>query len=71
VASGIYTVLGTVPPVLGGPEVTKLLTQGAEQVVGAKFAVEADPFKAADLIEQHINHKRVELGLPVAELVAA
>lgn len=71
VASGIYTVLGTIPPVLGGPAVTQLLTEGAEGVVGAKFAVEVDPFKAADLIEQHINHKRVNLGLPVAEKAAA
>jgi len=63
VASGIFTVLGTVPPVLGSPEVTKLLTEDAEELVGAKFAVETDPFKAADLIEQHILAKRAELGI--------
>ncbi len=67
VASGIFTVLGTVPPVLGSRAVTDLLTAGAEQVVGGKFAVETDPFKAADLIEQHINRKRAALGLPVTE----
>lgn len=71
VSSGIYTVLGTVPQVLGSPEVTKLLTETAEAVVGGKFAVETDPFKAAGLMVQHIDRKRVELGLPVAELVPA
>ena len=63
VASGIFTVLGTVPPVLGGPAVTKLLTAGAEGVVGAKFAVEPDPFKAAQLIVDHIAAKRAALGI--------
>jgi anaerobic carbon-monoxide dehydrogenase catalytic subunit len=65
VASGVYTVLGVVPPVLGGPAVTDLLVKGAEGVVGGKFGVESDPFKAADLMEAHINAKRVGLGLPV------
>ena len=64
VASGVYTVLGVVPPVLGGPAVTDLLVKGAEGVVGGKFGVESDPFKAADLIEAHITAKRVGLGLP-------
>ncbi|NMB90855.1 MAG: anaerobic carbon-monoxide dehydrogenase catalytic subunit [Chloroflexi bacterium] len=64
VASGVYTVLGVVPPVLGGPAVTDLLVKGAEGVVGGKFGVESDPFKAADLIEAHINAKRTGLGLP-------
>lgn len=65
VASGVFTVLGVMPPVLGGPAVTDLLVNGAEGVVGGKFAVEPDPFKAADLIEAHIDKKRVNLGLPV------
>jgi carbon-monoxide dehydrogenase catalytic subunit len=68
VSSGIYTVLGTVPPVLGGPQVTQLLADGAEAVVGAKFAVEGDPFKAADLIERRIEEKRLALGLPAAAM---
>ncbi|RME31971.1 MAG: anaerobic carbon-monoxide dehydrogenase catalytic subunit [Thermoflexia bacterium] len=63
VASGIFTVLGTVPPVLGSPNVTQLLTAGAEGVVGGKFAVEPDPFKAAKLITDHIAAKRAALGL--------
>lgn len=63
VASGIFTVLGVAPPVLGGPAVTQLLTDGAEGVVGARFAVEPDPVKAAGLIVQHIATKRAGLGL--------
>ncbi len=63
VASGIYTVLGVAPPVLGGPAVTELLTAGAEGVIGAKFAVEPDPVKASNLILQHIEQKRRALGL--------
>ena len=71
VSSGIYTVLGTVPQVLGSPQVTKLLTETAEQVIGGKFAVETDPVKAAGLMVQHIDRKRVDLGLPVSELAPA
>ena len=63
VSSGIFTVLGTIPPVLGGPEVAKLLTAGAEGVVGARFAVEPDPFKAAQLIADHVAEKRAGLGI--------
>jgi hypothetical protein len=58
VASGIYTVLGIAPPVLGGPAVTQLLTDGAEGVIGARFAVEPDPVKAAGLIMEHVRAKR-------------
>jgi carbon-monoxide dehydrogenase catalytic subunit len=71
VSSGIFTVLGTVPQVLGSPQVTQLLTETAEQVIGGKFAVETDPVKAAGLMVQHIDRKRVDLGLPVPELTPA
>ena len=63
VSSGIYTVLGVAPPVLGSPAVTQLLTDGAEGVIGAKFAVEPDPVKASELILQHIQKKRAALGI--------
>lgn len=63
VASGIYTVLGVVPPVLGSKNVVELLTNGAEGVVGGKFAVEPDPFKAAQLILDHVAAKRRALGI--------
>ncbi len=65
VASGVFTVLGPMPPVTGSMNVVKLLTQGLNDVVGAAFAVEPDPEKAAKLIVEHINAKRKALGLPV------
>ncbi|MFW6136319.1 MAG: anaerobic carbon-monoxide dehydrogenase catalytic subunit [Chloroflexota bacterium] len=67
VSSGIYTVLGTVPQVLGSPNVTKLLTEGAEGVIGATFAVEPDPAKAAVLMRRRIEEKRQGLGLPFVD----
>lgn len=63
VSSGIFTVLGTVPPVLGSAAVTELLTTGAKEVIGATFAVEPDPFQAAQLMISHIEDKRAALGL--------
>jgi len=63
VSSGVFTVLGTVPQVLGSKAVTELLTQGANDVVGAAFAVEVDPFKAAQLMIDHIEEKRTALGI--------
>ncbi len=63
VGSGVFTVLGTVPPVLGSSAVAALLTAGAKDVVGASFAVEPDPFKAAALMIDHIDSQRKKLGL--------
>ena len=63
VASGIYTVLGVQPAIFGSPNVVSLLASGLDDVVGAKFAVEADPEKAALLIRKHIEAKREALGL--------
>jgi carbon-monoxide dehydrogenase catalytic subunit len=67
VASGIYTVLGTAPPVFGSPNVVKLLTEGLEGVFGATFAVEPDPNRAAVLIRRHIEKKRLGLGVPAID----
>jgi carbon-monoxide dehydrogenase catalytic subunit len=64
VASGIYTVLGPMPPITGSMNVVKLATEGLTEVVGACLAVEPDPEKAAILIRQHIEKKRAGLGLP-------
>jgi anaerobic carbon-monoxide dehydrogenase catalytic subunit len=63
VSSGVFTVLGTVPQVLGSPLVTEVLTKSANDVVGAAFAVEPDPFKAAQLMVNHIEEKRAALGI--------
>jgi carbon-monoxide dehydrogenase catalytic subunit len=67
VTSGIYTVLGTAPPIFGSANVVKLLTEGLEDVFGATFAVEPDPNRAATLIRRHIERKRADLGLPSAD----
>jgi carbon-monoxide dehydrogenase catalytic subunit len=63
VASGVFTHLGPLPPVAGSPNVVKLLTEGLNDVVGAAFAVEPDPEKAAQLLITHIERKRQALGL--------
>jgi carbon-monoxide dehydrogenase catalytic subunit len=63
VASGIYTVLGPTPPVAGSTNVTSLLTEGLEDVLGASFAVEPDPEEAARLILGRIESRRKGLGL--------
>jgi carbon-monoxide dehydrogenase catalytic subunit len=63
VASGIFTVLGPAPPVLGSKAVTDLLLNGLDGPLGAGFAVEPDPVKAAALISRHIENKRRGLGL--------
>ncbi|MBU2567892.1 MAG: anaerobic carbon-monoxide dehydrogenase catalytic subunit [Elusimicrobia bacterium] len=63
VASGIYTVLGIPFPILGGKEITEFVTKGLENIVGANFAFESDPIKAAELIIKHLNKKREALKL--------
>ncbi len=63
VASGVFTVFGSPLPVLGSKNVTDFLTREIEEVVGGKWAFEADPKKAAHLMIEHINKKRVALKL--------
>ena len=63
VASGVYTVLGPMPPITGSTNVVSLLTEGLTDLVGASFAVEPDPEKAAVLIRRHIEERRGKLGL--------
>jgi len=68
VASGVYTVLGPMPPITGSMNVVKLLTKGLNDVIGASFAVEPDPEKASVLIRRHIEEKREKLGLSFLEV---
>jgi carbon-monoxide dehydrogenase catalytic subunit len=63
VASGIFTVLGVTPPVLGSKNVTELLLKGLTGPLGACFAVQPDPKEAAGLMIRHIEEKRRGLGL--------
>jgi carbon-monoxide dehydrogenase catalytic subunit len=68
VASGVTTVLGPMPPITGSMNIVKLLTEGLNDVVGATFAVEPDPEKAAVLMRRHIEQKRAKLGLQYLEV---
>ncbi|MGQ9687546.1 MAG: anaerobic carbon-monoxide dehydrogenase catalytic subunit [Desulfobaccales bacterium] len=63
VGSGIFTVLGVTPPVLGSKKVTELLLQSLNDHLGACFAVQPDPMEAAGLMIRHIEAKRRQLGL--------
>jgi carbon-monoxide dehydrogenase catalytic subunit len=63
VGSGVSTVLGVSPRVQGSPKVSKLLTEGIEGKMNARFWVEADPRKAAALLYDHIEAKRLALGM--------
>ncbi len=64
----VFTHLGPMPPVTGSMNVVKLLTEGLEDVVGATFAVEADPQKASRILIRHIEKKRKELRLDAREV---
>lgn len=68
VASGVTTVLGPMPPITGSMNIVKLLTEGLNDVVGATFAVEPDPEKAAVFLRRHIEQKRARLGLSHIEV---
>jgi len=63
VASGVTTHLGPMPPITGSMNVVNLLTSGLKDVVGATFAVEPDPEKAAVFLRKTIEGKRKALGL--------
>jgi len=63
VGSGIPVHLWPLPPILGGPEVTKILTEGAKDVLGGWFFVEEDPVATADRMEQIIMERRTGLGI--------
>jgi len=68
VASGITTFLGVEPAIFGSPNVVDLLADKLDGVVGAHFAVEPDPERAAAAIRRHIEAKRKALGLDAREL---
>jgi carbon-monoxide dehydrogenase catalytic subunit len=63
VASGLPVHLWPVPPILGSPAVTKILTESARDLLGGYFFVEEDPLATADRMEAIIMEKRVGLGL--------
>ena len=63
VASGVFTVLGLPLKLFGSPNVVNLLTEGLNGLINAAFAVEPDPVKAADILEEVIEKKRKGLGI--------
>ncbi|MCL6478214.1 MAG: anaerobic carbon-monoxide dehydrogenase catalytic subunit [Peptococcaceae bacterium] len=63
VACGLPVHLGIVPPVLGSPLVTQLLTAGVKDLLGGYFIVETDPVKAAQAIFAALQQRRQGLGL--------
>ncbi len=64
VASGVTTWMGVGSPVLGCPEVTKLITDGWREKVGAALYFEPDHKKAVAEAIAHIDAKRKALKLP-------
>ena len=63
VAAGLPTHLGLVPPVLGSPTVTGVLTSAIKGLFGGWFIVEPDPRKAAAALLAAISERRQGLGL--------
>ncbi len=63
VASGVSVHLWPMPPIAGGPQVTKILTETAAEVFGGAFFVEEEPLKAAEKMAEIIAEKRLALGL--------
>jgi carbon-monoxide dehydrogenase catalytic subunit len=63
VGSGVSTVLGVSPRIQGSPKVSRLLTEGIEDKMNARFWVEPEPRKAAALLFDHIEQKRKALGM--------
>ncbi len=64
VGSGIFTVFGKPLPVLGSKALTDFLCgPELEDLVGARWAFEEDPIKAANLMMDHIDRKRAALKL--------
>lgn len=69
-AFGLYTHLSPTPPITGGPDLVRLLTEDLEGLTGGKVALGDDPSEAADGIEEHILKKRARLGFD-AEVYAS
>lgn len=64
VASGVYTVFGSLPfATLGSANLTEYLTKGIEKDVGGRFEFCDDPKKMAELMIGHIDRKRKSLNL--------
>lgn len=65
VTIGLPVHVGVMLPVLGGPTVTKVLTDKVKDLTGGYFIVELEPDKAAEKILAAIDERRKGLGLSV------
>ncbi|ERM92236.1 carbon monoxide dehydrogenase [Caldanaerobacter subterraneus subsp. yonseiensis KB-1] len=65
VAIGIPTHVGVPLPVVGGPLVTRVLTDRVKELTGGYFIVELDPEAAAQKLLTVIDERRAALGLSV------
>ncbi|MGA1867094.1 MAG: anaerobic carbon-monoxide dehydrogenase catalytic subunit [bacterium] len=63
VASGVFTVFGIGLPVEGSKLFKEHLFKELSEELGGSWAVEADPYKMAQLMIDHINQKREALGI--------
>ena len=63
VASGALVVFGTPFPVTGSKNVLKFCTEEVEKITGGKWVFEPDPYKAAQVMIEHIDKKRQQLNL--------
>ncbi len=63
VASGVTTWMGVGSPVAGSEEVTRIITEGWKEKVGAAYYFEPDPEKAVGEALAHIDAKRAALKL--------
>ncbi|MDI6764030.1 MAG: anaerobic carbon-monoxide dehydrogenase catalytic subunit [Thermodesulfobacteriota bacterium] len=63
VASGVFTVFGTVWPTTGSEPVSRFLFEELENSLKGKWGFEPDPRKAAKLMIEHIDKKRKALGI--------
>ena len=62
-ALGVSCHIAPAPRVLGGPMVTRLLTEDLKELTGAVVRVELKPREAAEWMIAHIGEKRAALGL--------
>ncbi|MBI5572744.1 MAG: anaerobic carbon-monoxide dehydrogenase catalytic subunit [Desulfomonile tiedjei] len=63
VAAGLPTHVGVVPPVIGSPAVTKVLTEDIRDFFGGYFIVDTDPVSSAAKLMEAIQARRKGLGL--------
>jgi len=66
VASGVLVIFAKeLLPILGSKNVSDYLFNGIEKDLGGHWAVESDPYKAAEMMLEHIESKRDALGINV------